>query len=310
MNSIKVLASNSYLPNNKINNDYFNKKFKLDENWIEKRTGIKTRFFADEKIELMAYNSCKNIVKNLEDVNEIDLIIVATTSTNNLMPGISHYIQKKLNIDECICLDILAGCGGCPNAFDIAAKYIELGEARKALVIGVEKLSDYINDDDINTSILFGDGAGCILIGKEDENKDKLYKSKIRNISKNSDILTCDNINKKIYMDGTAIYKFAVTETVRIIKEILEENKLNIDDIKYIIPHQSNQRILDSISKRLNIPQEKVYTNLSNVGNTFCASIPIAFSEIFNQNKINKNDKIILLGYGGGLNISCILLEI
>ena len=171
-------------------------------------------------------------------------------------------------------------------------------------------MSDYINDDDINTSILFGDGAGCILIGKEDENKDKLYKSKIRNISKNSNILTCDNINKKIYMDGTAIYKFAVTETVRIIKEILEENKLNIEDIKYIIPHQSNQRILDSISKRLNIPQEKVYTNLSNVGNTFCASIPIAFSEIFNQNKNNKNDKIILLGYGGGLNISCILLEI
>ena len=111
-------------------------------------------------------------------------------------------------------------------------------------------------------------------------------------------------------MDGTSIYKFAVTETVKIVNEILDENNINIEDIKYIIPHQSNQKILDSISKRLKIDNEKVYTNLSNVGNTFCASIPIAFSEIFNDEKLNKNDKVILLGYGGGLNTSCILLEI
>ena len=311
MNSITILASDFYLPSKEISNDYFNKKFNIDENWIEKRTGIKKRFFSRSSICEMAYKSCKNIAENEKNINDIGLIIVATTSTDNLMPGISHYIQRKLKIDECICLDILAGCGGYPNAFDIAVKYIKLGEVKKALVVGVEKLSDYINEDDINTSILFGDGAGAILIGKDENTSiNKLYKCKIRNLAEHSEILTADNKNKKIYMDGTAIYKFAVTETVRIVNEILEENNLKIDEIKYIIPHQSNKKILDSITKRLNINQEKVYTNLSNVGNTFCASIPIAVSNLYKENKLNKKDKVILLGYGGGLNISCILVEI
>ena len=310
MESIDILACESYLPNKEINNDYYNKKFNIDENWIEKRTGINKRYFADEKIEDMALNVSKKLLENTKlNKDEIDFIIVATTSSNNLMPGISHYVQKHLEIEECICLDVLAGCGGYPNAFDIAYKYITMGDVKKALVIGVDKLSEYINEEDINTSILFGDGAGAILIGKSDNNN-KLYKCKIKNVAKESEILICDNENKKIYMDGTSIYKFAVTETVKIVNEILDENNINIEDIKYIIPHQSNQKILDSIAKRLKIDKEKVYTNLSNVGNTFCASIPIAFSEIFNQNKLNENDKVILLGYGGGLNTSCILLEI
>lgn len=310
MESIDISACESYLPNKEITNDYYNKKFNIDNSWIEKRTGINKRYFADENIEDMALKVSKKVLeKSKTDKNEIDCIVVVTTSSNHLMPGISHYIQKRLEIEECICLDILAGCGGYPNAFDVAYKYIAMGDAKKALVIGVEKLSEYINEEDINTSILFGDGAGAILIGKSD-NKNKLYKCKIKNNAKDSEILTCDNENKKIYMDGTSIYKFAVTETVRIVNEILDETNLSMDDIKYIIPHQSNQKILDSIAKRLNIVQGKVYSNLANVGNTFCASIPIALSNLSKENKLCENDKIILLGYGGGLNISCILLEI
>lgn len=309
MKSIQIIASESYLPEIEIDNEFYNKKFNIDNTWVVGRTGIEKRYFSKEPIEEMAVKVCKKLLENNKfDSSSIDLIIVATTSTKHIMPGIAQIVQKELNIEECICLDLLCGCGGYPNGIDIAYKYIALGDAKRALVIGVEKLSEYIDKEDVNTAVLFGDGAGAIVLEESYENK--LYKCKIRNIAKNLNILTCDNESKKIIMDGTKVYKFAITETVRIVEEILAENNISIDEIKYIIPHQSNQRILDSITKRLNINNEKVYTNLKNVGNTFCASIPIAIDEMKRKGRLEEKDKVILLGYGGGLNVSCILLEI
>ena len=309
MKCVNIVASESYLPEIEIDNEFYNKKFNIDNKWIVGRTGIEKRYFAKEPIEEMAIKVSKKILVNNDiEPSKIDLIIVTTTSSKLLMPGIAQLVQKALGTEECICLDLLCGCGGYPNGIDIAYKYIALEEVKKALVIGVEKLSEYIEQEDVNTAILFGDGAGAILLEASDE--EKLYKCKTRNIAKGSEILTCDNESKILNMDGNKVYKFAITETVRIVEEILVENNISIDEIKYIIPHQSNQRILDSITKRLNIDKEKIYTNLKNVGNTFCASIPIAFSELRKAEMLKKKDKVILLGYGGGLNVSCILLEI
>lgn len=304
MESIKIIATSKYLPNNKIENSFFNKKFNLSDDWIIKRTGVKNRFYTkDENIVSLAINSAEKIIEKIDiDVQEIGNIIVASTSSDRIMPGISFEVQKALDIKKCMCLDVSAGCSGFINAFDIARKNIILGETEYALVIGVETISKFLNFEDVNTSILLGDGAGAVLIGKS--NTYKKYLSQIESIGQDGDILTCHN-DEKIYMNGTAIYKYAISKVTENIDCILEKSKEEIEDLKYIIPHQSNIRILDSISKRLNT--NKLYSNLDKVGNTFCASIPIALDDIFKD--LQAGDKIILVGYGGGLNLGSIFLE-
>lgn len=309
MDSIKILASGIYLPKKSITNNELAKKFDTSCESIYNRTGIKKRYYVKtEKIEDIAINATGDLLSKIEfNKNKIDMIIVASTSTNKLMPGISYLIQKKLEIKKCICLDILAGCSGYINAFDIARNYIVLGKVQNALIVGCEVLSEYINQKDLGTAIILSDGAGATLISKSTQNKK--YSSLIESNGIKGDILTC-NLNEKICMDGKAIYKYAVTDTVRNIKELLKQSNTKIEDIKYIVPHQSNMRIIQSMVEKLEIPIDKMYTNLEKVGNTFCASIPIAINEMFEKDLLQSKDKIILLGYGGGLNLGSILLEI
>ena len=140
-------------------------------------------------------------------------------------------------------------------------------------------------------------------------NDDKLYDSYIESKGQKGEILTCVN-NEKIYMDGKEVYKYAVTDTVKNINKLLEKNEITMEDITYVIPHQSNRRILSSMANKLNLPSDKMYSNVEEYGNTFCASIPIALDDMFKQNKLKENDKVILIGYGGGLNTGSILLEL
>ena len=308
MNSIKFIASGMYLPKQEIENTYFTKLFNIDNNWLYKRTGIEKRFWAeDEKdsdLAIKAVTDLKN--KTAFDLNKIGLIIVASTKTEQTMPGISFKIQKEFDIQNCMCLDILAGCSGYINALDIARKYIELDEVEYALVVGVEKLSKYLDKNDINTAIILGDGAGATLIGKS---KNKLYAKNIESIGQQGDILTCKE-NAKIYMDGKKIYKFGTARVAENIKELLNKEKIDISEIKYIIPHQSNLRILKSMAEKVGATKEQMYVNIKDVGNTFNASIPIALNEVLDKKLLKENDKIILVGYGGGLNLGSILIEL
>lgn len=185
--------------------------------------------------------------------------------------------------------------------------YIETGKIEKALIIGVDILSRYTNKEDIGTAILLSDGAGVTLVGKT--NKCKKYDSNISAEIDNGPILI-NSLEEKIYMEGKHIYKYAVTSTVQNINELLEKSNEKIENIKYIIPHQSNKKIMKSIATRLKIQEEKIFMNIKEFGNTFCASIPIALSQIYEQGLLNSGDKIILLGYGGGLNTGSILLEL
>ncbi len=308
MNYIKILASGKYLPKIKIKSEELENKLNLEKNYIYKRTGIKDRYnIEEETIEEMAKNAVQNLFEQNITKENIGLIIVATTTTNCLMPGISNYIQKEFEIAPCICLDILAGCSGYINAFDIASLYIQTGKIEKALVIGVDVLSKYTNSTDIGTAIILSDGAGATLIGKTEE--EKLYVSNIKADGKNNEILICKS-NENIFMNGKEIYKYAVTNTVKNIKQLLKKSNETMENIKYIVPHQSNIKIIKAIATRLNIDTNKIYTNIKHTGNTFCASIPIAIDEMIEKNLLKKGDKIILLGYGGGLNTGTILLEI
>ena len=304
---MRIVASSSYLPKNKVTNKQMAEKLGIEESFIEKRTGIKQRYFVeDETIEEIAKKAVEKLIDKVKiEVNEIDLIIVATTSTNKLMPGISNYIQKELGIKKCICLDILAGCSGYVNATDIAHMYINSGKVEKAIVVGVDILSQHTNKEDIGTAIILSDGAGATLFEKTEED---FYYSNIEAIEDTNNILTC-HTNGQISMDGLAVYKYAVTETVKNIKELLEEAGEKLENIKYIIPHQSNLKIMNAMANRLNIGTEKIYKNIENTGNTFCASIPIVLEEIQEKNLLQKNDKIVIIGYGAGLNTGSILLK-
>lgn len=309
MNYIKILATGSYLPKLEIKNEELEKEYQLEKGYIEKRTGIKRRFYSqNENISYMAIKAVNDLKTNYNfNTNEIDLIIVATTTPDQFMPGISNEIQKELNIEKCNCIDILAGCNGYITAFDIASMYIQSGKIEKALIVGVDILSKYTDKKDISTKIILSDGAGATLIGKS---KDK--KKYISDIESNPDyknILACKS-NNYITMNGKEIYKYAVTEPVKSINRLLENAQENLEDIKYILPHQSNKKIIKGIANRLNIKEEKMYINIQDVGNTFCASIPIALKEMLGQKILSNGDKIILLGYGGGLNTGSILLEI
>lgn len=305
---MRLVSCSSYLPEIKVENKEIANKFNIEEEYIVKRTGIRQRYFAkDETIEEMATMAVQRLIRKTKiDVQEIGLIVVATTSTNRLMPGIANYVQKKINIKKCIAFDVLAGCSGYINAVDIAQMYIDSGKIEKAIVIGVDILSKYTNQDDINTAIILADGAGATLFESSNNN---LYFSNIESIPDFKNIL--DNAsNSKISMDGLAIYKYAVSETVKNVRELLEKSGEKLENIKYIVPHQSNLKIIKAIANRLGISMEKVFSNIDNVGNTFCASIPIALEEMQQNKLLNNGDKIILLGYGGGLNTGSILLKI
>ena len=304
MSNIKIISSGKYIPKIQITNKEFEEKYSVEENYIFKMTGIKQRFYAEEKIEELAINAAEKALDNIKE--NIDLIIVASVSETNQMPSISYKIQKYFNIKNCMCIDILAGCAGFINALDIAKMYIDTNKINTALVVGVEKLSNFIDKTDINTEILLSDGAGAIVVKKSQE--PKLYYSYIESKGQKGDILTYTD-NNKIYMNGKEIYKYAVTDTVKNINKLLEISNINIDELSYIIPHQSNKRILESIAKKINIKKEKMYFNVDKYGNTFCASIPIAIDDMIKLNKLKEKDKVILIGYGGGLNTGSILLE-
>ena len=306
MSGIKIIGRGKYLPKQEITSADLSKKFNVTEEYICKVCGIKSRWYGNDEdtLESMAYKASLDAIKNGNiNCNKIDLIIVATTSSNMMMPGISYLVQSLLNIKDCMCLDILAGCNGFVNAFDIAQNYIEIGKINTALVIGVEKLSSVVDTNDMSTAILFGDGAGATIITKSE--KSKKYYSKFKSQGQDAECLTYE-VGKKLIMDGTKVYKYAVAEVPKIINETLHLANLDIEKIDHIVLHQSNTRIMSSIAKKLKIANDRLFSDIESVGNTFCASIPIALTEI----DLQEGEYLLMCGYGGGLNTGCIVLEV
>lgn len=309
MEYIKIIGTGKYLPSQRIENKELASLLQVTQSYIEKMTGIQTRYYKKEETMVeMAVNAAKDAIQKANvTLDSIDFIAVSSTTNPYYMPGISFFVQKECKMVNAKCLDISAGCSGFINAFDIARSEIALGKVKRALVIGVDALSDVVDKKDIGTAIVLSDGAGAVILEQTD--KEKQYASLIQSDAEHGDILTC-RADSHIEMNGKEIYKYAVTKPVEQIQQLINREKTTMEEIKYLVPHQSNLRIMQAMANRLKLPEEKMYVNIQKRGNTFCASIPIALDDMMQEGKLKEQDKILLLGYGGGLNTGSILLEI
>lgn len=315
---MKILGYGKAVPRKIVTNDDLSKFVETSDEWIFQRTGIRERRISDENTSELAYRSAFEAIKNSNiDKNEIDLIVCATMTPDNFTPSVACMVQEKLGLgDNVTAFDVNAACTGFVFALKIVASMLNTYH-KKALVIGCETLSKIIDFEDRNTCVLFGDGAGAIVVEKDEKNE-KFYTCSLGNdkdlIAENVEI-NFEMKNKVIKsgflkMNGKEIFKFAINVIEKSIDNILDRTNLKLEDIKLIIPHQANQRIISNVAKKLNVDNDKFFVNLEKYGNTSAASVPMALCEAFESKKITKGDKVILVGFGGGLTWGSTIIEI
>jgi len=302
--NIKVVSSGKFIPKKVLTNDDLEKIVETSDEWIVSRTGIKERHIAEAQTAAdMAYEAALNAIeKSNYNKDQIDLIIVASITGEQMTPSVANRVQKMLGIESCMSFDVNAACTGFVYALEVASSMIESGGYKAALVIGSEKLSNVVDYTDRNTCVLFGDGAGALLVEKS-ENEQSYFYNQAK--ADETDALT---VKKYIKMDGRKVFLFAVDVIKSSIEAILKKANLKIDDVETIIPHQANLRIIQAVSKGLELPIEKFEINLQNYGNTSAASIPIALDEYLDK---KKNEKYVLLvGFGGGFTYGSAILQL
>lgn len=314
--SFKITGTGSYLPPLSVTNDDLSKTIDTSDEWITQRIGIKRRRVSEN--ENTAEMGFKAALAALEQSNtkaeELDMIIAASMTGDTLSPTTAGGIQKMLGA-SCPCFDMNSACSGFVFALDTAAGFFERGTVKKMLVVGSERISKIVNWQDRNTCVIFGDGAGAAVLESGDGYKhSKLFTSGGDNVIKIPSGTNLSPYYKKeteeasIFMDGQETFKFAVGTIVSDIKYLAEKAGISLDDIKYIVPHQANVRIIQYASKRLKIPMDKFFVNIENYGNTSAASIPIALDELNRKKALKEGDLIILTAFGGGLSsASCII---
>lgn len=324
MEGIKISGIGHYCPENIVNNDDLAKIVDTSDQWIFKRTGIKERRISKgETTVQLSVNAAIKALKNANcHPNDIDLIIVATTSPDRLLPSTACIVQKELGCIKAAAFDIYAACSGFIYGSIIANSLLKCKEGTKALVVGSEVLSRMVNWEDRNTCVLFGDGAGSAVLEVSNDSSriistyfsaDGVRGEKALTASEfsinNPFFNSSNSLKKYIDMDGKEVFKFAITIIPDIVNKLLEKSNEKIENIKYIVPHQANIRIIDEAAKRLGISKERFFVNLESYGNTSAASIPIALSEMVDKGLIEKGDKIILAAFGGGLTWAGMLIE-
>mgnify|MGYP001048556808 FL=1 len=314
-----IIGSGSYLPKKILTNHDLSKKLNTSDEWITSRTGIKKRHIASDT-ELnsdLAFNAAKRAIKNSKiRVSKIDLVIIATSTPDNTFPSTATKVQAKLGIKKGFAFDIQAACTGFIYALSIADNYLSNNQANCALVIGSEIFSRILDWKDRSTCVLFGDGAGAIVLGKQKNNiKSEIISTELYSDGRFYDLLYVDGgvaLNQKagyLRMNGKEVFKHAVTKLVKIIKFNMKKNNIKVNDIDWVIPHQANKRIMDLTAKKLQIPPKKILMTIENHANTSSASIPLTLDFALSKKMIKRNQLILLQAIGGGLTWGCSLLK-
>lgn len=310
--SLKSIAS--FVPENSVSNDDLKNTYNLDTNdeWITKRTGIKSRFFAsDNKFSSdLGYEASKIALKRANlSPNDIDLIICGTLSPDYLtMPSTAAIISYKLGIENKPSFDISSACSGFIYLLSIAKAYIESGIYNNILIVGAEKTSSVIDFNDRGTCILFGDGAGAAVISRCEDIKKSILDVNINANGKYADLLATPRDTSKLQMRGNEVFKLAVKTLASDAKDIMKRNNIRSNDITFFIPHQANLRIINAVGEMLDIDSAKIVLTVHKYGNTSAASIPMAIDEIYNNKMLKNGDLLLLDAFGGGLTWGSSLL--
>jgi 3-oxoacyl-[acyl-carrier-protein] synthase-3 len=311
MKRASIVGIGSYLPKKVLTNFDIEKMVDTSDEWIRDRTGIRERRISDksEATSDLAVEAARKAVASAKiDPKEIELIIVGTSSPDMLFPSTSCIVQDKLGAVNSAAFDVSAACTGFNYALASAAGFIESGVYNNVLVIGADTLTKYLDWTDRNTCILFGDGAGAVMLKAADDGSGVLASYLGAEGSGGKHLImpgggSRDPEAKKrfIWMDGKEVFKFAVKVLPKCIKSVLERSKLKTEDISLLIPHQANMRIIDFALRNLGLSKDKVYVNLDRYGNTSAASIPIALDEASREGRIKSGDVVVLAGFGAGL---------
>ncbi len=325
MNKVSILGTGSYVPESIVTNDDLSKIVDTNDEWITTRTGIKERHISggERTYQLGAKAVNAALDKAGKSSEEIDLIICATITPDEMMPATACRIQEEIGAVNAAAFDISAACSGLVFGITVASQFIKTGMYKTVCVVGAETLSKVVDWTDRSTCVLFGDGAGAVILGSsENVTNEIVAESMVSNGSK-GDILTLNTVpfrnllvddtadftDSYMHMDGQEVFKFAVKVMTSQIKKVTDMAGITLDDIDYIVPHQANVRIISFAAKTLGVDEEKFYINLQKYGNTSSASIGIALDELFRSGKVRKGDRIILTGFGGGMSAGAVLVQ-
>lgn len=317
----RICGTGSYVPENYYDNNDIAKLVDTSDEWIRERTGIIRRHIVTEDTTVsMAANAANAALQNGNvQAEELDLILVATITPNRVVPGMACEVQKEIGAVNAACFDMSAACSGFVFALNTAQAYIAAGLYRTILIIGSESLSNIVNWEDRGSCILFGDGAGAAVIRAEEG---EIYPCVMHSDGAKGEVLSCESRHQKnwmekeeakqtfMYMDGKEVFKFAVKKVPEVISELLEKTETEVEEIDWFILHQANQRIIESIAKRMKVDIEKFPMNISEYGNTSSASIPILLDELNRSGKLKKGQKVVFAGFGAGLSWGASLIEI
>ncbi|MCF8260295.1 MAG: ketoacyl-ACP synthase III [Melioribacteraceae bacterium] len=311
-----ITAVGMYVPDEILDNKYFEERLDTNDEWIRTRTGIRERRRLKEGATSdLAAAAVKDLLDSKGmDANEIDTIIVATVTPDMFFPSTACLVQNKIGANNAWGFDLSAACSGFLFALETAASMVESGTQKKVIVVGADKMSTIVNYDDRNSCILFGDAASAVLVEPtEDKNigwKDSVLK--IDGSGKDSlhmlgggslNPSTCETVAQGLhflYQDGKAVFKVAVKGMADISVELMERNNLTSEDVAYLVPHQANLRIIDATANRMGISGDKVMINIDKYGNTTAATIPLCLTEYYRAGKLKKGDNLVLAAFGAG----------
>jgi len=315
-----------YTPEKRLTNLELEKIVDTNDEWIKSRTGIKERKILDKNLgtSYMAAQAAKAVLKNTNiSPDELDLIILATVTPDMMFPCTAALVQKEIKAGNCWGFDLSAGCSGFVYAVATGAQFIESGRHKKVMVIGADKMSAIVNYDDRNTCILFGDGAGAVILEPSDDEELGITDFSLHIDGEGADSLympaggslrpaSHETVNKKLHFlwqDGKTVFKQAVTGMADISKGLLERNRLNKKNIKAFIPHQANLRIIDAVARRLDLDPEQVVINIEKYGNTTAATIPLAMSEAYENKMLQPGDWVVIAAFGAGYTSGSLLFK-
>ena len=309
----KIIGIGSYLPSRTVSNHDLSKILDTSDEWITSRSGIKQRHRAadGEATSDIALAAAQQALGNAGiTANDIDMIIVSTTTPDLTFPATAALVQKKLGISQGSAFDVQAVCSGFVYGLSVASAMVETGNSERALLIGAETMTRLLDWEDRATAVLFGDGGGAVVLEATDviaESEPHIIGSYLRSDGNLTDLLYVDGgpsttgTTGKLRMQGREVYRHAVGKIAEAISSLLRRHALTVDDIDWFVSHQANKRIIDGVAKKIGLPPEKTIVTVQNHANTSAASIPLALHELVKSGRVSSGDLIMLEAMGGGL---------